>query len=132
MKAIQSVLKKPQSAFLCHAENIYHLPVIKIIFCQILNFPLIILMFHIVESLQTIRLRLRRIFRGNVCMRIAVLGSGISGLGAAYLSHFSHQVTLYEVSDRIGGHSNTVDAVFADRTVPVDTGFIVYNAHNYP
>ena len=65
-------------------------------------------------------------------MRIAVLGSGISGLGAAYLSHFSHQVTLYEVSDRIGGHSNTVDAIFADRTVPVDTGFIVYNAHNYP
>ena len=65
-------------------------------------------------------------------MRIAVLGSGISGLGAAYLSHFSHQVTLYELSSRIGGHSNTVDAVFPDRTVPVDTGFIVYNAHNYP
>ena len=65
-------------------------------------------------------------------MRIAVLGSGISGLGAAYLSHFSHQVTLYELSGRIGGHSNTVDAIFADRTVPVDTGFIVYNAHNYP
>ena len=73
-----------------------------------------------------------RRFRGNVCMRIAVLGSGISGLGAAYLSHFSHQVTLYELSSRIGGHSNTVDAVFTDRTVPVDTGFIVYNAHNYP
>ena len=65
-------------------------------------------------------------------MRIAVLGSGISGLGSAYLSHFSHQATLYELSGRIGGHSNTVDAVFPDRTVPVDTGFIVYNGHNYP
>ena len=65
-------------------------------------------------------------------MRIAVIGSGISGLGAAYLTHFDHQVTLYEVADRIGGHSNTVDAVFSDQTVPVDTGFIVYNTHNYP
>ena len=65
-------------------------------------------------------------------MRIAVVGSGISGLGAAYLAHFDHQVTLYEIADRIGGHSNTVDAVFNGRTIPVDTGFIVYNTHNYP
>ena len=65
-------------------------------------------------------------------MRIAVIGSGISGLGAAYLAHFDHQVTLYEIADRIGGHSNTVDAVFDGRTIPVDTGFIVYNTHNYP
>ena len=65
-------------------------------------------------------------------MRIAVIGSGISGLGAAYLAHFDHQVTLYEIADRIGGHSNTVDAVFNGRTIPVDTGFIVYNTHNYP
>ena len=65
-------------------------------------------------------------------MRIAVIGSGISGLGAAYLTHFDNQVTLYEVDDRIGGHSNTVDAIFSNQTVPVDTGFIVYNTHNYP
>ena len=65
-------------------------------------------------------------------MRIAVIGSGISGLGAAYLAHFDHQVTLYEIADRIGGHSNTVDAVFNGRTIPVDTGFIVYNQQNYP
>lgn len=65
-------------------------------------------------------------------MRIAVIGSGISGLGAAYLAHFDHQVTLYEVADRVGGHSNTVNAIFADQTVPVDTGFIVYNTNNYP
>ena len=52
-------------------------------------------------------------------MRIAVIGSGISGLGAAYLTHFDHQVTLYEVADRIGGHSNTVDAVFSDLTFQV-------------
>jgi predicted NAD/FAD-binding protein len=65
-------------------------------------------------------------------VRIAVIGSGISGLGIAYLAHFTHHVTLYEVADRIGGHSNTVDAIFPDRVVPVDTGFIVYNTHNYP
>ena len=65
-------------------------------------------------------------------MRIAVIGSGVSGLGIAYLAHFTHHVTLYEVADRIGGHSNTVDAIFPDRVVPVDTGFIVYNTHNYP
>ena len=65
-------------------------------------------------------------------MRFAVIGSGISGLGAAYLAHFDHQVTLYEIADRIGGHSNTVDAVFDGQTIPVDTGFIVYNTHNYP
>ena len=41
-------------------------------------------------------------------------------------------MTLYEIADRIGGHSNTVDAVFNGRTIPVDTGFIVYNTHNYP
>ena len=51
-------------------------------------------------------------------MRSAVIGSGISGLGAAYLAHFDHQVTLYEIADRIGGHSNTVDAVFNGQTIP--------------
>ena len=57
-------------------------------------------------------------------MRIAVIGSGISGLGAAYLAHFDHQVTLYEITDRIGGHSNTVEAVFNGQTIPVDTGLL--------
>ena len=65
-------------------------------------------------------------------MRIAVIGSGISGLGAAYLLKDHAEVHLYENADRIGGHSHTVDAHFDGVDVPVDTGFIVYNPLNYP
>ena len=65
-------------------------------------------------------------------MRIAVIGSGIAGLGAAWLLSKEHEVTLYERNDRLGGHSNTVDIQYSDRSFPVDTGFIVYNSENYP
>lgn len=65
-------------------------------------------------------------------MRIAVIGSGISGLGAAWLMSREHDVRLFEKSSRIGGHSNTVDAHINGTSVPVDTGFIVYNELNYP
>ena len=65
-------------------------------------------------------------------MRIAVIGAGISGLGAAWLLSQDHQVRVFEKQSRIGGHSNTVDVSFGDVTVPVDTGFIVYNELNYP
>lgn len=65
-------------------------------------------------------------------MRIAVIGSGIAGLGAAWLLSRQHEVTLYEKNAYLGGHSNTVDVKFPDRTFPVDTGFIVYNERNYP
>ncbi|MDX2258148.1 MAG: FAD-dependent oxidoreductase [Hyphomicrobiaceae bacterium] len=66
-------------------------------------------------------------------MRIAVVGAGISGLGASFLLSKHHDVTLYEAQARIGGHSNTVDATDEDGTViPVDTGFIVYNTVCYP
>ena len=65
-------------------------------------------------------------------MRIAVIGSGISGLGAAWLLSKQHDVTVFEKQDRIGGHANTVNAHFGDKSVPVDTGFIVYNDLNYP
>ncbi len=65
---------------------------------------------------------------------IAVIGSGIAGNAAAWALHsFSnHQVTLYEKRLRPGGHSATVDVHYGDRTIPVDTGFIVYNGRNYP
>ncbi len=62
---------------------------------------------------------------------VAVIGSGISGLGAAWLLSQHHQVTLFEADSRAGGHSNTVDAP-GKRPVPVDTGFIVYNTASYP
>ncbi len=64
--------------------------------------------------------------------RIAVVGSGITGLSCAWLLSQSHDVTLYEADDRLGGHSNTVDAPSPSAPVAVDTGFIVYNEANYP
>jgi predicted NAD/FAD-binding protein len=64
--------------------------------------------------------------------RIAIIGTGISGLGAAWALHSDHDVTVYEARDRIGGHSHTVEVPFGAATVPVDTGFIVYNEVTYP
>jgi len=64
--------------------------------------------------------------------RIAVIGSGISGAAAAWLLGRHYDVTLFEASDRLGGHANTVDAGLGGDPVPVDTGFIVYNERNYP
>lgn len=63
---------------------------------------------------------------------IAVVGSGISGLSAAWLLAQKHNVTLFEREPRPGGHSNTVEVAETARTVPVDTGFIVYNTASYP
>lgn len=63
---------------------------------------------------------------------IAVIGSGISGLSAAWLISKTMRVTLYESDTRLGGHSNTVIAKTQHGSTPVDTGFIVYNERNYP
>ena len=63
---------------------------------------------------------------------IAVVGSGISGLTAALILSKNHKITLYEKETRPGGHSNTIQIIEDNRSVPVDTGFIVYNEKNYP
>ena len=65
-------------------------------------------------------------------MKIAIIGTGISGLGAAYLLQARHDITIYEANSYIGGHSRTIDVRNGNRTVPVDTGFIVFNHGNYP
>jgi predicted NAD/FAD-binding protein len=64
---------------------------------------------------------------------IAVIGSGISGISAAYLLQKKHRVTLFEKNDYIGGHTNTVNIPDGpDKGTPVDTGFIVFNQRTYP
>lgn len=63
---------------------------------------------------------------------IAVVGTGIAGLSAAWLLNKHHSVTVFEQNHYIGGHSNTVDIELDGRSIPVDTGFIVYNPVNYP
>ncbi|MEE4273725.1 MAG: FAD-dependent oxidoreductase [Thermoanaerobaculales bacterium] len=65
-------------------------------------------------------------------MKIAVVGSGISGLGAAWLLSRRHEVHLFEKRSRLGGHTHTVVHDRDGRTVPLDTGFIVYNETTYP
>ena len=65
-------------------------------------------------------------------MRIAVVGGGISGLTVAHRLHDRHQITLFEASDYLGGHTNTVDVDHDGDRLAVDTGFIVFNDRNYP
>ena len=65
-------------------------------------------------------------------MKIAVIGSGISGLSSAYYLSKHHTVDLYEQSDHFGGHSYTYDIKEEDKIVPVDLGFIVFNELTYP
>ncbi len=65
-------------------------------------------------------------------MKIAVVGSGISGLSAAYYLSKQHQVDLFEKNDHFGGHSHTIDLTLGAKKVSVDIGFIVFNFKTYP
>jgi predicted NAD/FAD-binding protein len=64
--------------------------------------------------------------------KIAIIGTGISGLGTAFLLNPHHEITVYEKDRRVGGHSRTVTVNYDGTPIPVDTGFIVFNAKNYP
>ena len=63
---------------------------------------------------------------------IAVIGTGIAGMACAWLLSARHRVTVYESAGRIGGHANTIELMTPAGSVPVDTGFIVYNEATYP
>ena len=65
-------------------------------------------------------------------MKIAVIGSGISGLSAAYYLSKKHKVDLFEKEDHFGGHSYTLDILINDKKITVDVGFIVFNHQTYP
>jgi predicted NAD/FAD-binding protein len=67
-------------------------------------------------------------------VKIAIVGTGISGLVAAHHLHRRHEITVYEAAARIGGHTHTVRVAEpgAPADIPIDTGFIVFNDRNYP
>jgi predicted NAD/FAD-binding protein len=65
-------------------------------------------------------------------MRVAIIGSGIAGMTAAYRLHREHDVTMFEAGDHFGGHTYTLDVDLAGRTYAVDMGFIVFNDRTYP
>ncbi|USD64368.1 FAD-dependent oxidoreductase [Vibrio sp. SCSIO 43136] len=65
-------------------------------------------------------------------MKIAIIGTGISGLTSAYYLHKDHEITLFEANDYIGGHTATVEVELSQGRFKVDTGFIVYNDRTYP
>lgn len=65
-------------------------------------------------------------------MRIAIIGTGISGMVAASLLHVKHDITVFEANDYIGGHTHTVDVELLGQNFAIDTGFIVCNDWTYP
>lgn len=65
-------------------------------------------------------------------MRIAIIGTGVAGLTTAWLLNRQHDITVFEAGERIGGHVNTIDVPDGNRTLAIDTGFIVFNRRTYP
>ena len=61
-------------------------------------------------------------------MRVAIIGSGISGLSTAYFLHKQHEIEVFEAESWIGGHTHTIDV----DGLAIDTGFIVFNDRTYP
>ena len=65
-------------------------------------------------------------------MKIAIIGSGISGLTCAYILNRKHDITIFEKNDYIGGHTHTHEIEYSGRKWNIDSGFIVYNERTYP
>ncbi len=65
-------------------------------------------------------------------LKVAIVGTGIAGNVAAYKLRGRHDLTIYEAGAHIGGHTNTIDVDEGDRTLAIDTGFIVFNDRTYP
>ena len=65
-------------------------------------------------------------------MKIAIVGSGISGLTCAYLLNREHDITVFEKNDYVGGHTHTHEIEYDGEEFSVDSGFIVYNEWTYP
>ncbi len=65
-------------------------------------------------------------------MKIAIIGSGISGLSSAYLLNSKYDITLFEKEPKIGGHSRSIQVNDGHKNILIDTGFIVFNYKNYP
>src|SRR5476651_2705066 len=63
---------------------------------------------------------------------IAIIGTGMAGLGCGYCLHERYQLTLYEKSDYLGGHANTLSVEEEQGQIPIDTGFMTYNEVTYP
>ena len=63
---------------------------------------------------------------------LAIIGTGIAGLGCAHFLHARYDLTLYEQADYVGGHTNTITVEEQGRLVPIDTGFMVFNHVTYP
>jgi uncharacterized protein len=76
----------------------------------------------------------RHIRTNETRMKLAIVGTGIAGNAAAYAisTGSEHQISVFEQENRAGGHSSTIDVDYNGVSIPVDTGFIVYNENNYP
>ncbi len=64
--------------------------------------------------------------------RVAIIGTGVAGMGCGYFLHRTHDITVFEQDESIGGHTNTVTVDEQGTPVPIDTGFMVYNEVTYP